>query len=105
MEYDITYINIKYALINSFLINVDKNVLDISYSVDNSKIIIQVVLLKDFNLSDEVKNKVRESLNKFNATINEIHIAKEQFNENKEDWAPHYYQWLNYLLFSKAEVL
>ena len=46
IEYNIGFISIQYALINSFLTKADKYVLDISYSVDKKQITIQVVLLK-----------------------------------------------------------
>lgn len=105
MEYNIDYINLKYILINCFLIKADKNVLDISYSVNDSKIAIQVVLLDGFTLSQEKVENIKQELSSFDVTITELHLTKEQFNENKGEWKPQYYKWLDYLLFSKADVL
>jgi hypothetical protein len=105
MEYDLDYINLKYTLINCLLFKVDRTVLDISYSVDEKKIAIQVVLLEGFTLSHEKIDKVKESLVGFDVTITELYLTKEQFNESRGKWQPQYYKWLDYLLFSKAEVL
>lgn|SRR5690554_1272180 len=104
-NFNVEYINIQYALISSFLIKADKNILDISYGVDEKKITIQVVLLEGFTLTQERIDNVKERLFSFDVVITELHITKEQFNENKGDWQPQYYKWLDYLLFSKAEVL
>lgn len=105
MEYNFDYINLKYTLINCFLIKADKNVLDISYSINDSKIVIQVVLLDGFTLSQERVENIKERLSSFDIVITELHLTKKQFNENKGEWQPHNYKWLDYLLFSKAEVL
>ncbi len=106
MEYNIDYINLKYTLINCFLLKADKNVLDVSYSIDGRKIYIQVVFLEGFTLSKErVENIIKERLSSFDVVITELYLTKEQFNESKGEWEPQYYKWLDYLLFSKAEVL
>lgn len=105
MEYNIDYINLKYNLINCFLLKADKNVLDISYSLDGKNISFQVVLLDGFTLSQERVENIKERLSSFEVAITELHLTKEQFNESKGEWQPQYYKWLDYLLFSKAEVL
>lgn len=105
MEYNIDYIDLKYTLINCFLINADKNVLDISYSINDNKIAIQVVLLDGFTLSQERVENINERLSSFDVAITELHLTKGQFNDSKGEWQPQYYKWLDYLLFSKAEVL
>lgn len=105
MEYNIDYINLKYTLINYFLLKADKNVLDISYSLDGKKLFIQVVLLDGFTLSQERVENTKERLSSFDVAITELHLTKGQFNESKGEWQPQYYKWLDYLLFSKAEVL
>jgi hypothetical protein len=104
-EYNVEYINIHYALISSFLIKADKNVLDISYSINEKKITIQVVLLEGFTLSQERTDNVKETLSNFDVVITELYLTKEQFNDSKGEWQPRYYKWIGYLLFSKAEVL
>lgn len=105
MEYNIDYIDLKYILINCFLSKADKNILDISYSKDGMKITIQAVLLDGFTLLEETKEKTKERLSNFDVGITELYLTKEQFNESKGEWQPKYYKWLDYLLFSKAEVL
>lgn len=104
-NYNYELINIQYALMEVFLIKADKNVLDISYKLDGKKIFIQVVLLDGFTLSQERVENIKERLYSFDIEITELHLTKEQFNENKGEWQPQYYKWLDYLLFSKAEVL
>lgn len=105
MEYNLDYINLKYTLINCFLFKADKNVLDISYNFNETKIDIQVVLLEGFNLSQERIANLKERLSSFDVAITELYLTKKQFNENKGEWQPRYYKWLDHLLFSKAEVL
>lgn len=105
MEYNLDYIILKYTLINCFLFKADKNILDISYSINEKKIVIQVVLLEGFTLSEERIDNVKERLSSFDVVITELYLTKEQFNESKGEWQPRYYKWLDYLLFSKAEVL
>jgi hypothetical protein len=104
-NYNYEYINTQYALMEAFLFKVDKNVLDISYSVDVNKITIQVVLLEGFTLSQERIKNIKDRLSNVDVIITELHLTKEQFNENKGEWQPKYYKWIGYLLFSKAEVL
>jgi hypothetical protein len=105
MEYSINYINLKYALITCFLFKADKAVLDISYGVSGKKLTIQVVLLEGFTLSHERIDDIRERLASYEIVITEIYLTKEQFNETKSEWKPQYYKWLDYLLFSKTDVL
>lgn len=105
MKYDIEYINVKYALLNAFMLNASKDVLDISYNKVDSEIIIQVVLMKGAVLFDEIKKTAIGNLPEYKIEIKELYLTKEQFNENKGEWAPKYYNWLDNLLFCKAEVL
>lgn len=104
-NYNYKYINTQYILIKVFLFKADKNVLDISYNIDKNKILIQVVLLEGFTLSQERIDSVKESLADFDVVITELYLTKKQFNENKGEWQPKYYKWIGYLLFSKSEVL
>ncbi len=105
MKYNTLYINIKYALLEAFMHKASSDILDISYSNEGKTLTIQVVLLEETNLSDEVKKKVKNNLSEFDIKLNELHISKERFNENKGEWKPKYYNWLEHLLFSKAEAL
>lgn len=101
MALNTEYIDLKYALVNFFLVEADKNVLDVSYNVDGVNLTIQVVLLAGYTLSQERMATLTESLAAFNVTIREVYLTKEQFNENKGEWRPTHYEWLKYLLFSK----
>lgn len=105
MNYNTDYINVKYALLSIFLINADRNILDISYDVCSTNIKIQVVLLNGEKLSSEIIKRVKRNLPEFVIHILELSITKEQFNETKGEWTPKYYTWLNYSLLSKAEIL
>ena len=103
-NYNYKYIDIHYALIEELLFNADKNILDISYNVNMDKLIIQIVLLKGHTLSDEKKANIKRRLIDFDISIKEFYLNSEQFNKNKGEWKPIYYDWLDYLLFSKAET-
>ena len=105
MKYNHDYISLKYKLLNTLMVNVSKNVLDISYNNSMSKIIIQTVLIKGTVLEDEVKMKIFDILPEYEVVLKEIYLTKEQFNENIGDWSPKYYEWLDNLLFCKAEVI
>ena len=104
-NFNYEYINTHYALMEAFLFNADKSVLDISYSTDEKQISIQVVLLEGFPFPQERIDNVKKSTVGFDVVITELYLTKEQFNESKGEWQPRYYKWLDYLLFSKAEVL
>jgi hypothetical protein len=99
------YLEIKYALINAFLLKAPDNIVDISYSVENDTIIIQVVLLEGTDLKQSIYERVENSLKNHEVIIKKVFISKEKFNENKGLWVPRYYNWLTYVLLSKAEVL
>ncbi len=105
MKYDIQYIEMKYALINIFMIEALDDILDISYSVNERNLSIQIVLLEGTSLPGTVIEQLRSTLNGFQIVINELHISKKKFNENKGEWSPIAYQWLDILLFSKAIAL
>jgi hypothetical protein len=97
-------IAIKYALIKAFMYNMNKGILDISYSKKGEEIEIQVVLVKGY-IPEQIKEYVNKKLPNFDVTINHIYITKEQYNESINEWSPKYYNWLENVLFSKAEVL
>jgi hypothetical protein len=104
-NYNYELINTQYALMEVFLFKAGKPVLDISYSIDEKKLTIQIVLLEGFNLPPKRIVDIKERLLNFDVVIKELYLTKEQFNESKGEWQPQYYKWLNYLLFSKAEAL
>ena len=105
MEYNKDYINIKYTFINCFLIKMNSNILDISYSVAETQITIQIVLIEGSVTPRERIDSLRKALGGFSIVVTELYLTKEQFNESKGEWQPQYYKWLDYLLFSKAEIL
>jgi hypothetical protein len=104
-NYNHELIDTQYALIEVFLFKADKSVLDISYSIADKQITIQIVLLERCSLSQESIENVKEKLSSFDVIIKELYLTKKQFNKSKGEWQPQYYRWLDYLLFSKAEVL
>ena len=105
MDYNVDYIDVHYALGRVFLYMAESNIVDVSYSRESNKIVIQVVVLEGTVLSSATKASTLTSLSNYSVEINEVTISKEKFNEHKGDWRPTYYSWLPYLLFSKAEVL
>ena len=105
MKYNKKYIDIKYGLMRSFMLDMEENILDISYGYDINSINIQIVLLYGTTLSNNIKNRLFENLNEFEIVISEVFISKTNFNDNKGIWQPKHYTWLPNLLFSKAEVL
>ena len=105
MQYNIDYLNLKYALVEAFMFNLSTDILDISYNRTDKKIVIQFISLKGHFLSEQFMRKVKENLPEFDLSIKEMYITKEQFNENIVEWSPKYYDWLENVLFSKAEVL
>ena len=105
MQYNIDYLDIKYALVKAFMFNASEDILDISYCRTDTKIEIQVVLLEGCLLSDQMRERVKKNLPEFHLSIAELHVTKELFNENIGEWAAKYYDWLENVLFSKSEVL
>lgn len=104
MKYNKEFLDIKCELIKCFLIEADKNILDISFNIQMDKIEIQVVLLVGNSISKDKRGCIEASLNSFEIIIREIYLSKEKFNENKGDWLPINYKWLDYLLFTKSEA-
>lgn len=105
MQYNLDYLHVHYPLVKTFLNDADKYILDVSYDRVGVKIEIQVVLLKGHFISDDLRKRLAESLPEFNLDIKDVYLTKEQFNENIGEWAPKYYDWLDNVLYSKAEVL
>jgi len=109
MPYNKEYIDRKVALIRAFLSQAPKNLLDISYSYvnENKKLQIQVVLLENTKLENEVKimYQLREELTDLNIKLYKVYVSKKIFNKDRGCWRPNSYNWLDFLLFSKAEVL
>lgn len=91
------------ALIEIFLIDADKNVLDISYNVQGNTVTIQVVMLTGSTLSTEKVGLVRKKIQNANVEITERYLTKDQFNQDRGDWCIAYDR-LDHVLFSKAEA-
>lgn len=104
-NYNYDLISIQYTLIDIFLFKADRAILDISYSIDKNKIIIQIVILEGSTIQQKIIDNLKKELVGFEVIVKEIYLSKERFNDNKGEWQPKYYKWLDYLLFSKAETL
>lgn len=105
MRYNDEYINFKYALAKLFLSKANKNILDISYSLNDTEVNIQIVLLEDIEISKIFQQTIDNDLRKFTFNIHEVYLTKDQYNESKGEWNPKYYKWLDNVLFSKGEAL
>lgn len=105
MKYNTQYLDVKYALIKTFLINADKDLLDVSYDLVNENLKVQVVLIEESNYSNQLTKTIKEYLTDWDVELIVLYVSKVKFNENKGEWNPKAYNWLRYLLFSKAEVL
>ena len=104
MKYNLEFVNIKYALIESFMIQARHHILEISYSINGQKIDIQIVLLQGTFNRTNVLQTVHKNLPGYDISIKEIYLTKEVFNLNRGEWQPNQYSWLDNVLFSKAEV-
>lgn len=105
INYNKKHIDIQVGLINYFLFEISTDILDISYTVLGNQLIIQVVLIEGAKLDSEIKNRVLENLIDFEVDFKLLYISKEKYNTNKGNWNPIEYDWLDNLLFSKAEQL
>lgn len=98
------YLMIKIKLINLFLSQMFREVLDISYSYDKKYLKLQIVLLKGYELHN-IARDLENSFKDFAVDIEFIYLTKDEFNSNKGDWLPVKYEWLPNVLYSKAEIL
>jgi len=105
MKYDNKYNNLQYSLMSAFMLNASRDLLDVSYTVSDSEILIQIVLLEGTADFGTIRKDVSEMLPEYSIEIREVLLTKEQFNENKGEWIPIYYSWLDSVLFCKAEVI
>ncbi len=104
MKYDVNYLDLKFALVQAFLIDASKDILDISYNQRGKKIDIQVVSLTESASFDQCMIRLKEHFPSFDFNIRKITLTRHQFNESTGEWAPRYYDWLDNVLFSKANV-
>lgn len=105
MKFDKEYLEVKHSLMTVFLLSARPEVLDISYTVKESRLSIQVVLLEGHNLSKKTLQKMKDLLSHYTVEVKELYMTREKFNEALCEWKPKHYHWLDFLLFSKAEVL
>jgi hypothetical protein len=63
-NYDYKFLDVHYALIETFLLGIRENIVDISYSVESKNISIQVVLLEGTSVEDSVKLNLMRPLRK-----------------------------------------
>ncbi len=106
MEYNKNYINLQYSLARACLINIPIHILNISYAVNQTEILIQFVILEQNYLPDYIIERINSELSNYTISIDVILISKENFNatKNKGD-CPKYYKSLSELLFCKSEVV
>jgi len=90
---------------SAFMLNASRDLLDVSYTASDSEIMIQIVLLKGTTDFGTIRRDIAEILPEYSIEITEVWLTKEQFNENKGEWIPKYYSWLEFVLFCKAEVI
>ena len=105
MNYNKEYITIEVALINALMIDPQPEMLDVSFSFCNKVISIQIVYLEGTQIDPSTNWRVSENLSGFEIEFSTLFVSKEAFNANKGNWAPVDYEWIGYLLFSKAEQL
>ena len=105
MLYNAEYISTKYILINTFLVNKEESILDISYEITGDLLVIQIVLLDAPSISEGLQRTIERNLTDFKIQVKEMPLSKAEFNESRGYWQPQNYTWLNYLLFSEAEVI
>jgi hypothetical protein len=105
MNYNKPYIDLRYALINSFLINAKVNLLDLSYSIDGNLITIQIGYLDGTACEfDEMINKFKSYVNDFEVMTVFLAISKNDFNaEAVEEFT--IYKRLESAFFVKSELL
>ena len=99
------YFDIKFRLINVFLLEMHENILDISYAYDKDTLNLQIVLLEGTVLAKCYDKSLRDTFNEYDVKIDMIFLTKEIFNQNKGGWLPSGYKWLEFVLYSKAEIL
>lgn len=104
MDYNETSLDIKYALINVFLTQNDRNVLDISYSVNRKVINIQLILLEHSLLKSLYIDRLNNELAGYIINLTKIYISRDEYNSNRDNWNPVAYNWLEDVLLSKLEI-
>ena len=101
MKYDEKFLDVKYILMNVFLLNIRPNILDVSYSIESLEINIQVVLLEDTELDSFSLKELIDELKGFTVKLNLIFISKMDYNSNKGNWMPIGYEWRSIVVLSK----
>ncbi|WP_163215066.1 hypothetical protein [Bacteroides sp. 519] len=98
-------VSIKRKLINIFLLEMPRNIVDISYEYNDVSLNIQIVLLDKTDLDKTYENILREEFDHFVVNVTILYIAKDAFNKNIGEWLPSEYNWLSNVLYSKAEII
>lgn len=98
------YLTIKIRLINLFLSQMIKEILDISYEYEGKYLKLQIVLLKGSD-SYSIERSVKNFFEGFIIDVEFVYLTKEEFNSNIGNWLPEKYKWLPHILYSKAEIL
>lgn len=104
MTYNHEYINIKNGLVEAVLIFMPENILDVSYSVQRKLIKLQIVMLKNTELPEGIKQNLASGLKDYDFKYELVFVTKEEYNETTSSWMPKHFSWMDNLLFSKAEI-
>lgn len=99
------YLTIKMKLIELFLCQMPKEILDISYEYNETHLTIQLVLLEDYYIPLNIEEEIKNNFDSYIIDIKYIYLKSEVFNSNKGSWLPAGYEWLPHILYSKAEIL
>ncbi|KIO76868.1 hypothetical protein TH53_12220 [Pedobacter lusitanus] len=104
MEYDENFLDVKYIMMNVFLLNIRPNILDVSYSIESHEINIQVVLLENTELDSLYLKELIYKLKDFAVKLNVIFISKLDYNSNNGNWIPTRYKWQSIVVLSKSGI-
>ena len=106
IQYNEEYIDLRMRLIEALLIYMDSSILDISYSVGENELLIQVVHIESnlFDISDRVI-QLQSSLPKLKISVSYLSLSSAEFNDGRFDYPPKSYKWLDTTFFTKSEAL
>lgn len=99
--YDYRFLDLKFKLINLFLIKSPHYVLDVSFSLKENNLDIQIVILENEVIDDDFKTKIRNELSNYEVDIFVVYISESIYNDGKDIWPPDNYSWFENVLLSK----
>lgn len=84
------------------MIDVPEYIYDISYSVNENVITIQLILKNGHFISEYPKQNLISSLPKREIKFKEIQMTEIEFKASSDSWSPMNYDWLENVLYSKS---